>query len=134
MCLDKKKFGGPGKKKQRCMMRKCKNIKSQRSALKGGKFVYITLMVFTRIIVPNYPIVTNDTNTKHKISNHSSNPTSTKHDITCQKTHDSILDAQSIECQVQKFREQLCTILMLQFLPNHMSVLTPPSSKLYIEL
>ena len=38
MCLDKKKFGGPGKKKQRCMMRKCKNIKSQRPALKDGKF------------------------------------------------------------------------------------------------
>ena len=25
MCLDKPKFGGPGKKKQRCMMRKCQS-------------------------------------------------------------------------------------------------------------
>ena len=45
-----------------------------------------------------------------------------------------MMEAQSIEYLVQKFREQLCTILMLQFLPNYMSVLTPPSSKLYAEL
>lgn len=25
MCLDKPKFGGPGKQKQRCIMRKCQN-------------------------------------------------------------------------------------------------------------
>ena len=45
-----------------------------------------------------------------------------------------MVEAQSIEHQVQKFREQLCKLLKLPFQPNQMSVLAPPSTKSYTEL
>ena len=59
MCLDKKKFGGPGKKKQRCIMRKCKNIKSQRQVLKDWKYVFIVVskkwcVMYMYILVSNH--------------------------------------------------------------------------------
>ena len=46
------------------------------------------------------------------------------------------MQPQSTECPIRKFREQLSIILELPFPSDHMtlSVMTPPSSKLYTEL
>lgn len=51
MCLDKPKFGGPGRKKQRCLKRKCTSTKPTNTTQKkksGRHLKYVTVYVLQK--------------------------------------------------------------------------------------